>query len=67
MNIKQDPGCGPGFERSVNAEAGPMGAGAGAAAAIDNNEPSPRGVAIEKAQAELRSGEGRATEWWCGV
>lgn len=44
-----------------------MGAGAGAAAAIDNNEPSPRGVAIEKAQAELRSGEGRATEWWCGV
>lgn len=31
-----------------------MGAGAGAAAAIDNNEPSPRGSAIEKAQAELR-------------
>ena len=31
-----------------------MGAGAGAAAAIDN-EPSPRGSAIEKAQAELRS------------
>jgi len=31
-----------------------MGAGAGAAAAIDNNELSLRGLAIEKAQAELR-------------
>ena len=54
MNIKEAPGCGPGFEVGVDAEAGPMGAGAGAAAAIDNNEPSPRGAAIEKAQAELR-------------
>lgn len=31
-----------------------MGAGAGAAAAIDINESSPHGTAIEKAQAELR-------------
>lgn len=31
-----------------------MGAGAGAAAAIDNNELSPRGAALEKAEAKLR-------------
>ncbi|XP_073391395.1 chromatin modification-related protein EAF1 B-like [Physcomitrium patens] len=31
-----------------------MGAVAGTAAAINNNEPSPRGSAIEIAQAELR-------------
>jgi hypothetical protein len=64
MNIKLDPGRAPGFERSVDAEPGPMGAGAGAAAAIDNNEPSPRGAAIEKAQAELRSGE--SGDWVMG-
>jgi hypothetical protein len=54
--IREDhhPGSVPGFEHSVNAEPGSMGAGAGAAAAIDHNEPSPRGAAIEKAQAELR-------------
>jgi hypothetical protein len=43
-----------GFKSLVDAEPGPMGAGAGAAAAIDKLELSPRGAAIEKAQAELR-------------
>ncbi|CAK9257362.1 unnamed protein product [Sphagnum jensenii] len=42
-----------GFEHSVNAEQGSMGAGAGAAATIDHDTP-PRGTAIEKVQAELR-------------
>ncbi|CAM6046028.1 unnamed protein product [Sphagnum compactum] len=51
---KEDPGSVPGFEHSVNAEPGSMGAGAGAAATIVHNEPSPCGAAIEKAQAELR-------------
>ncbi|KAL3698910.1 hypothetical protein R1sor_012986 [Riccia sorocarpa] len=48
-----DPGVEPGSAPLVNAEQGSMGAGAGAAAAIEN-EPSPRRAAIEKAQAELR-------------
>jgi hypothetical protein len=51
---RDDPGSVPGFEHSVNAEQGSMGAGAGAAATIDHDTPSPRGTAIEKAQAELR-------------
>jgi hypothetical protein len=51
---REDPGFVPGFEHSVNAEQGFMGAGAGAAAAIDHNEPSPHGTAIEKVLAELR-------------
>jgi len=43
-----------GFERPVHAEPGPMGAGAGAAAAVDPPELSPRGLALEEAEAELR-------------
>jgi hypothetical protein len=50
---RDDPGSVPGFEHSVNAEQGSMGAGAGAAATIDHGTP-PRGTAIEKVQAELR-------------
>jgi hypothetical protein len=50
---RDNPGSVPGFEHSVNAEQGSMGAGAGAAATIDHDTP-PRGTAIEKAQAELR-------------
>ncbi|CAM6069636.1 unnamed protein product [Sphagnum tenellum] len=51
---REDPGFVPRFEHSVNAEQGSMGAGAGAAVAIDHNEPSPHGTAIEKVLAELR-------------
>ncbi|XP_073387711.1 chromatin modification-related protein EAF1 B isoform X2 [Physcomitrium patens] len=54
MIVKQDPGRASGFENSVNAEPGPMGAGADIAATIEDIESSPRGAAIEKAQAELR-------------